>query len=186
LDDRKQFWVLYTRQQRFESLALGFESSRAKLAKLAKRLESSNLDSRIRLTTNCQLLLCRIKKNSVFTDLSRTIPWEPHKRGNILCNVLYLCYTHEEKAVPNSMSLKLFNLFIVIYANPLALDVLRYDHGLLPVTLNSRQIFFQARLLNLNPTRPLSPQRFSVPGAVDAVYAEFSEAALYRLSFPRL
>jgi hypothetical protein len=34
-------------------LALGFESSRSP-AKLAKRFESSNLDSRIRLTTNTE------------------------------------------------------------------------------------------------------------------------------------
>jgi hypothetical protein len=50
LDDLEQFWVLFTWQQRFEFLALGFESSRSP-AKLAKRFESSNLDSRIRLTT---------------------------------------------------------------------------------------------------------------------------------------
>jgi hypothetical protein len=41
LDDLEQFWVLFTWQQRFESLALGFESSRSP-AKLAKRFESSN------------------------------------------------------------------------------------------------------------------------------------------------
>jgi hypothetical protein len=51
MDNFEQFWVLFTWQQRFESLALGFESSRSP-AKLAKRFESSNLDSRIRLTTN--------------------------------------------------------------------------------------------------------------------------------------
>jgi hypothetical protein len=42
--------VLFTWQQRFESLALGFESSRNP-AKFAKRFESSNPDSRTRLTT---------------------------------------------------------------------------------------------------------------------------------------
>jgi hypothetical protein len=42
--------VLFTWQQRFESLALGFKSSRSP-AKFAKRFESLNLDSRIRLTT---------------------------------------------------------------------------------------------------------------------------------------
>jgi hypothetical protein len=46
LDYREQFWVLFTWQQRFESLLReGFESSRSP-AKLAKRFESSNLDSR--------------------------------------------------------------------------------------------------------------------------------------------
>jgi hypothetical protein len=50
LDYRQQFWVLFTWQQRFESLAWGFESSRSP-AKLAKRFESLNPDSRIRLTT---------------------------------------------------------------------------------------------------------------------------------------
>jgi hypothetical protein len=43
--------VLFTWQQRFESLALGFESS-CSPAKFAKRFESSNPDSRIRLTTS--------------------------------------------------------------------------------------------------------------------------------------
>jgi hypothetical protein len=51
LDDFEQFWVLFTWQQRFESLALGFESSRSP-AKFGKRFESSNPDSRIRRTTN--------------------------------------------------------------------------------------------------------------------------------------
>jgi hypothetical protein len=50
LDDFEQFWVLFAWQQRFESFALGFESSRSP-AKFAKRFESSNPDSRIRVTT---------------------------------------------------------------------------------------------------------------------------------------
>jgi hypothetical protein len=59
LDDLEQFWVLFTWQQRFESLALGFESSSSP-AKLAKRFESSNLDSRIRLTTTVGLIHKRV------------------------------------------------------------------------------------------------------------------------------
>jgi hypothetical protein len=54
LDDFEQFWGLFTWQQRFESLALGFESSRSP-AKFAKRFESSNPDSWIRLTTTILL-----------------------------------------------------------------------------------------------------------------------------------
>jgi hypothetical protein len=50
LDDFEQFRVFFTWQQRFDSLALGFESSRSP-AKFAKRFESSNPASRIRLTT---------------------------------------------------------------------------------------------------------------------------------------
>jgi hypothetical protein len=56
LDDFEQFWVLFAWQQRFESLALGFESSRSP-AKFAKRFESSNPDSRIRLTTSVRCVL---------------------------------------------------------------------------------------------------------------------------------
>jgi hypothetical protein len=50
LDAFKQFWVLFTWQQRFESLAIRFESSRSP-EKFAKRFESLNPYSRIRLTT---------------------------------------------------------------------------------------------------------------------------------------
>jgi hypothetical protein len=44
LDNFEQFWVLFAWQQRFESLALGFESSRSPE-------KFANPDSRIRLTT---------------------------------------------------------------------------------------------------------------------------------------
>jgi hypothetical protein len=56
LDYRDQ---LFTWQQRFESLAWRFESSRSP-TKLAKRFESPNPDSRIRLTTRLEYDLCRI------------------------------------------------------------------------------------------------------------------------------
>jgi hypothetical protein len=55
LDDLEQFWVLFTWQQRFESLALGFEYFRSP-AKLAKRFEPLNPDSWIRLTTKCKTI----------------------------------------------------------------------------------------------------------------------------------
>jgi hypothetical protein len=79
LDDLEQFWVLFTWQQTFESLALGFESSRSP-AKWAKRFESSNLDSWIRLTTSSNSCLIRdsdpdesfahLKKDSHKSDLN--------------------------------------------------------------------------------------------------------------------
>jgi hypothetical protein len=50
LDKHEQFWVLFTWQQRFESFAPGFLTTRCP-AKLKKKCEPSNPDSQIRLTT---------------------------------------------------------------------------------------------------------------------------------------
>jgi hypothetical protein len=80
LDDFEHFLVLFTWQQRFESLALGFESSRSP-AKFAKRFESSNPDSRICFTT-ITVDFSSVQTGSNQTNLSRERRSSQERRSN--------------------------------------------------------------------------------------------------------
>jgi hypothetical protein len=90
----EQFWGLFTWQQRFESLALGIEYSRSP-AKFAKRFESSNPDSWIRLTTISEPLSILYKKDlnrirvSKLANSTKKIRKKPSSK--ILYTTLTIC-----------------------------------------------------------------------------------------------